>query len=118
MTWSPPSIWSCISQSSHAEQAGSNGLPAFDVVHGEVIHPSNARMAELEGVARAPVDGRVLFVGRLEERKGAWVVVEAFGASATGSDIGLASRGRREVGTVTLAIQSWLSNRSRQEPAV
>lgn len=57
--------------------------PAFDVVHGEVIHPSNARMAELErGVARAPEDGRVLFVGRLEERKGAWVVVEALGILA------------------------------------
>jgi len=53
--------------------------PAFAVVHGEVIHPSNARMGELEGVARAPVEGRVLFVGRLEERKGAWVVIDALG---------------------------------------
>ncbi len=51
--------------------------PQFDVVHDEVIHPSNARMATLESVARAPVAGRVLFVGRLEERKGAWVAIDA-----------------------------------------
>jgi glycosyltransferase involved in cell wall biosynthesis len=53
--------------------------PAFDVVHGEVVFPSNARMDELDGVPRDPVAGRVLFVGRLDEHKGARTLVAALG---------------------------------------
>lgn len=46
-------------------------------VHEAIVIPSNARTAELAGLPRAPQAGRVLFVGRLEEQKGAAVVVRA-----------------------------------------
>jgi glycosyltransferase involved in cell wall biosynthesis len=68
-----------ISYNSAFTRAAAPAPPAFTVVHEEVVHPSNARMAELEDIPRAPVPGRVLFVGRLEERKGAHVVIAALG---------------------------------------
>ena len=51
--------------------------PAFEVVHGAEVIPSNARTLELPGIRRAPVPGRVLFVGRLDDHKGAHVAVQA-----------------------------------------
>ena len=75
--WDPRPVAVAWNSAFVRDAAGSS--PGFDVVYEALIHPSNARMAELEDVARAPQAGRVLFVGRLEERKGAWVVVEALG---------------------------------------
>jgi glycogen synthase len=68
-----------VSYNSAFVRAEAPAPPAFDVVYEDVVHPSNARMAELEDIPRAPVDGRVLFVGRLEERKGAHVAIAALG---------------------------------------
>jgi glycogen synthase len=67
--------------------------PPVRAVHEAVVIPSNARTGEMAQVRRAPEPGRVLFVGRLEEQKGAWVVVRALGA--------LAARGHR---TATLTL--------------
>lgn len=53
--------------------------PGIAVAHRAVVIPSNARTDELAGIPRAPVAGRVLFVGRLDERKGAATVVRALG---------------------------------------
>jgi glycogen(starch) synthase len=54
--------------------------PAFEVVHGAIVIPSNARTLELADVPRDPVAGRVLFVGRLDAHKGAHTLVRALGA--------------------------------------
>ncbi|MCW3011019.1 MAG: hypothetical protein JWO90_1423, partial [Solirubrobacterales bacterium] len=53
--------------------------PGIDVVHRAIVIPSNARTEQLVSVPRAPVPDRVLFVGRLDERKGAATVVRALG---------------------------------------
>lgn len=73
--WDPRPV--AVSYNSAFVRATTPAPPAFRVVHEEVVHPSNARMGELERVPRAPEAGRVLFVGRLEERKGAWVAIDA-----------------------------------------
>jgi len=53
--------------------------PQFAVVHGAIVIPSNARTLELDAIPRAPVAGRVLFVGRLGKTKGAQTVIRALG---------------------------------------
>jgi glycogen synthase len=53
--------------------------PQFEVVHGAIVIPSNARTLELDAIPRAPVANRVLFVGRLDHHKGAQTVISALG---------------------------------------
>lgn len=51
--------------------------PGFEVVHKAIVIPSNARTQELDAVPRAPVPGRVLYVGRLDAAKGSETVIRA-----------------------------------------
>lgn len=59
------------------DQAGST--PQFERRHEDFVIPSNARTARMLEIERRPEPGRLLFVGRLDETKGAHTLVLALG---------------------------------------
>ena len=95
--------------------AGSRADPR---VHEAIVIPSNARTAERPG-CRGSQAGRILFVGRLEEQKGAAVVVRALAELVRAGDetatlalVGPGDEAEREV-LVRLAADSGVADRVR-----
>lgn len=61
-------------------EAAAPAPPGVRVTHRAIVIPSNARTKDLDTIPRAPVPGRVLYVGRLDEAKGSATVVRALAA--------------------------------------
>lgn len=76
LDWTTP-LPAAVCWNSGFVAAAAPAPPSFAVVHRDIVIPSNARTAQLAFVPRLPVPGRLLFVGRLDERKGAATVVRA-----------------------------------------
>ncbi len=101
LDWTTP-LPAAVCWNSGFVAAAAPAPPAFAVVHRAVVIPSNARTAELEAIPRDPEPRRVLFVGRLDEQKGAATVVAALsllrtrGVRATLRLVGAGTAAERE----------------------